>query len=41
MQHIGGLARLATEAPAKRLGDLRLVVNDEDADNHADPPLSF
>ncbi len=34
-------ARLAAEALAKQLGDIRLVVNDEDADNHADPSVSL
>src|SRR5439155_11351332 len=35
MQDIGALPRLAAEALAKHLGDVGLVVDDEDAEAHA------
>jgi hypothetical protein len=32
MQHIGPIARLAAEALAKQIRDVRLVIDDKDAD---------
>ena len=38
MHHIGALAGLAAKALAEEVGDIGLVVDDQDADAHADPP---
>jgi hypothetical protein len=35
VQHIGALPRLPSETLAKQLGDIGLIINHEDADNHA------
>jgi len=35
MRDIGSLLRLATKALAKEIGDVGLVVDDEDAETHA------
>jgi len=35
MRDIGSLPRLATKALAKEIGDVGLVVDDEDAETHA------
>ena len=39
MQHIGALARFAAETLAEEVGDIRLVIHDQDTDAHAVAPL--
>ena len=41
MHRIGALADLPAKALAEEFGDIRLVVDHEDADRHADPLRMF
>jgi hypothetical protein len=38
VKHIGALAGFAPEALPEQLGDIGFVIDQEDADNHTDPP---
>jgi hypothetical protein len=38
LHHIGAIAHLAAKALTKEVGDIRLIINHEDADPHPNPP---